>query len=150
MTTAAPEKRRRNGQAVSWVFLAASREKTWPRLPASLLGRETTTMRNASIADGNIGQIVVLLTVRMMMMHAPLFQAVADARRGAEAVAVSEDMETGRMLMMKRYIALLICDSAGFRNVFRMNVDVVCYRIVHKLEPPPHMPMNQNNNHSLF
>jgi hypothetical protein len=83
-----------------------------------------TTMKNANIVDGSI-DLAVLRTARTMMICAPPSQAVVDAKREVAAVTAREEIETGRMLMMTRYIALLMCDSTVVRNVFRMKVDVV-------------------------
>jgi hypothetical protein len=105
--------------------IAAPRKKR-----RNLRSRRITMTKNASIAEGSIVQIVVPRTAQTTMMHVPLFQALVVARR--EVVAVKKDTENGGTLM-RRYIALPMCDSTVVRHVFRMNVDVV---FIGSFKPP--------------
>jgi hypothetical protein len=66
--------------------------------------------KKANAEEGSTDQTVGRHTaVQTTTTCAPQFRPAVVARRGV--VALREERATGRNLMMKRYIALLMCDS---------------------------------------
>jgi hypothetical protein len=126
MTEAQRErKRKRSARVACSDCSAASPKRIWLKPTASRLRSQGRRMKKkANAAEGSIGRIVGRHTaVQTTTIIAPQFRPAVVARRGV--VALREEKATGGILMTKRYIVLLMCDSTVTTNVIKMNVDVV-------------------------